>query len=175
MLDGVFYLNMIRFLHISWNRVEFWEFELYQFNDSTRKHAISFSLLVKFSLTTLVESDQISRTAYCQALLIPQLVSEIYIIRISKWLNSWPTHFHLFVIQITLQGQKNVILHLLFVDWIREPMRYLQEAGSVYYAPTVCDNCIYTSYRIFSCIYDIPISSQHFLRMPWTVLLLGRT
>lgn len=133
-----------------------------------RKHAISFSLLVKFSLTKMAESDQ-SYSVQSGSSIIPQLVSEIYIIPYQQVIKFVDNLFHIFITQITLHWQKNVILQLLFMDWIHGPMRYLPEVGSVYFAPTVCDNCIYTSYWICSFIYDIPISSQFSLRMPWTV------
>jgi len=72
------YDNIIAY--VIWNQVEFSEFELYQFNDLMRKHAISFSLLVKFRLTTMAESDQ-SYSVQPGSSTVPQLVSEIYIIR----------------------------------------------------------------------------------------------
>jgi len=58
----------------------FEEFELCQFNNSMREYAISFSSLVKFRLTTMAEPDQ-WYSIQPRSSIIPQLVSEIYIIR----------------------------------------------------------------------------------------------
>jgi hypothetical protein len=120
--------------------------------------------------------SRISRTAYSQSLLqysnYYQKSTSSGDQQVIKFVDNL---FQIFITQITLDWQKDVILQLLFMDWIHGPMRYLLGVSSSHYAPTGCDNCIYTSYRIFSCIYDIPISSQFSLRMPWTVLLPGRT
>ena len=51
-----------------------------QFNDLMKKLVIAFSSLVKFRLTTMAEPDQ-WYSIQPRSSIIPQLVSEIYIIR----------------------------------------------------------------------------------------------